>query len=520
MKFLLLFAFLAISTSCIDGARILCYLQSPGKSHVLLALPICEELAARGHQVLTLTNYKFGKDTANFTNVVVPVDSFSDELKELMASGQFSFKFMKIASQYFRKTAIDTLESELVREMMKSAKFDLIIFLSVMLNDVQLGLADHFKVPYVALSPMGNMLLNRQHVGSHSLPATVSSQMLGINGTMNFWQRVKNFLMNIYEYIMAFIINYMNQADYEKFWPSDRYRSYDEMKRNISLIFLNGHHSDSGVIRPLLPTEIEVGGIQIKTKPTPLTGDLKKFLDEATEGAILWTFGSNVEVSGVEPEKIDIMLKVLSKLKHRIVLKWEIDDKSRLPKNVFAQKWLPQDSILAHPNVKLFIGHGGAGGLGEAKYHQVPLLASPFFADQMRNSEKIEEDGWGRAFKVSEVTEESFTEMVNDMLTNQKYRETVKALSDKYRDRVSSALDTAVFWVEYVLKHHGAPHLQYSGKDLNFFQRHSFDVLAFFAAILWISWKLLKFSVKFCCSKCCKSKTQTSKKLKNKKKQN
>lgn len=82
-----------------------------------------------------------------------------------------------------------------------------------------------------------------------------------------------------------------------------------------------------------------------------------------------------------------------------------------------------------------------------------------------------------------------------------RYRESVKKYSDKYRDRIASALDTAVFWVEYVLKHHGAPHLQYPGKQLNFFQRHSLDVLGLFFVIFFVIYKFFAFLFGLCCGK-------------------
>lgn len=40
---------------------------------------------------------------------------------------------------------------------------------------------------------------------------------------------------------------------------------------------------------------------------------------------------------------------------------------------------------LAHPNVKLFISHGGALGLNEAVYEGVPVLGIPMYADQITN---------------------------------------------------------------------------------------------------------------------------------------
>lgn len=54
-----------------------------------------------------------------------------------------------------------------------------------------------------------------------------------------------------------------------KFFPEDKYSTYDQMKQNVSLILLNTHFSSNGP-RSYLPNVIEIGGIQIKSKPLPL----------------------------------------------------------------------------------------------------------------------------------------------------------------------------------------------------------------------------------------------------------
>lgn len=55
-----------------------------------------------------------------------------------------------------------------------------------------------------------------------------------------------------------------------------------------------------------------------------------------------------------------------------------------------------------------------------------------------------------------------------------------------YRDRLATPLDAAVYWTEYVIRHHGAPHLSYSGKHLNFFQTYCLDIIAAIIAVLYI----------------------------------
>lgn len=41
-----------------------------------------------------------------------------------------------------------------------------------------------------------------------------------------------------------------------------------------------------------------------------------------------------------------------------------------------------------------------------------------------------------------------------------------------------SALDTAVYWTEYVMRHNGAPHLQSAASDLTWYQLLLLDVIA------------------------------------------
>lgn len=57
-------------------------------------------------------------------------------------------------------------------------------------------------------------------------------------------------------------------------------------------------------------------------------------------------------------EKRTGILNALAKIKQKVIWKW--DDESLVvdPKKFLIKKWLPQDSILNHPNVKLFITHG------------------------------------------------------------------------------------------------------------------------------------------------------------------
>lgn len=66
---------------------------------------------------------------------------------------------------------------------------------------------------------------------------------------------------------------------------------------------------------------------------------------------------------------------------------WKYDDSSyQFPKNVFILKEVPQNDVLAHKNVKLFITNGGVCSILESVYHGVPMIVTPFFGDQVRST--------------------------------------------------------------------------------------------------------------------------------------
>lgn len=168
------------------------------------------------------------------------------------------------------------------------------------------------------------------------------------------------------------------------------------------------------------------------------------------------------------------------------------------------RKWFPQSDILAHPNIKLFISHAGMGSVTEAKFHGVPILGLPVFGDQVRNIQEIANEGWAVVRSIPDLTEENFSSGLKEILNNQTYRETVQKMAKLFRDRPQHPIDTATYWVEYVLRHNGAKHMQSPAVHLNFFQYHSLDVIGFLALCLYVIFKVIVFLAKFL-FKICKS---------------
>lgn len=106
-----------------------------------------------------------------------------------------------------------------------------------------------------------------------------------------------------------------------------------------------------------MPGIVQIGGAHIKS-PKPLPSDLQQYINESEHGVIFFSLGSFLQSSEMPKEKIEILLNAFSKLKQRVIWKFE-DESYKVPPNVLVKKWLPQSDILAHPNIVLFITHGG-----------------------------------------------------------------------------------------------------------------------------------------------------------------
>lgn len=141
------------------------------------------------------------------------------------------------------------------------------------------------------------------------------------------------------------------------------------------------------------------------------------------------------------------------------------------------RKWMPQNDILAHPNVILFISHGGLFGTTESIYHATPLLLIPFFGDQHRNAHRISMTGYGKYLPFNEVTKDTLSAKINEIISDESFLNRAKYTASVFKDNLLHPMDEAVFWIEHVAKFKGAKHLKSHAVDMSMFTYLSLDVL-------------------------------------------
>lgn len=368
-----------------------------------------------------------------------------------------------------------TLSHPNLRHLMETRTYDLVI-MEIFVTEAIIGLGQHFDAPVIAVSTFGASKWCNDLVGSPSPPSYVAHSFSTFTHRMTFVQRLMNYMLHIYETALLHLINYPAQRrSYRKAFPNARV-SYEEALANVSFVLLNSHHSIN-VPRPYLPNMVEVGGMHVPRNTKPLPDRLQRFLDSATDGAIYFSLGSVVKSTMLSQETRNIFINVFGSLRQKVIWKFE-EQLVGQPENVLTGKWLPQNDILAHPNVKLFMTHGGLLSTTESVYHGVPVIGMPVFGDQMRNIEAAVQFGWALRLDHSNVTETSLRWALEKALGDESITLAAKTVSKRYRDQPMTPLDTAVYWTEYVLRHNGAPHLRSASIDLNFWQYHSLDVLA------------------------------------------
>ena len=306
---------------------------------------------------------------------------------------------------------------------------------------------------------------------------------------MTFTERLSNTFHSQFENLAFSIYHLPNQRKlYKKYFPNAK-KSFDEMYRSSSIIFLN-HHVSSTSARPYLPNMIEIGGIHVQPAK-PLPQDIQEFLDSATEGAVLFSMGSIIQAVQWPDEKREAFIRAFGKLKQKVIWKYENETLPNKPDNVMISSWIPQRDILAHPNVKVFITHGGLLGTTEALTEGVVVLGIPIFGDQRMNMAKAVTRGYGLQVFPEEITEEKVHETLSELLANPIYQNNAELIASQFNDRPLTPKETVVYWTDYAVRHKGAPHLKALGNSLGYLQLHLIDVylvlIMFGVIIIYIS---------------------------------
>ncbi|KAG7237911.1 hypothetical protein INR49_031704 [Caranx melampygus] len=222
--------------------------------------------------------------------------------------------------------------------------------------------------------------------------------------------------------------------------------------------------------RPTMPNVVYIGGFQGKPSK-PLPPDLEEFVQSSGEhGVVVMTLGTLL--SDLGPEISEAIASAFASLPQKVIWRHIGERPTTLGNNTMLVEWLPQNDILGHPKTKVFVTHGGTNGIYEAIYHGVPVLGIPLIFDQYDNMVRLKARGVAEIVEVTTLDVESLTNALKNILSPEKpYKENMHKLSQLHLDKPIKPLDSAVFWMEFVMRHKGAAHLRTEIRDQRFWNR-------------------------------------------------
>nr|XP_018903756.1 PREDICTED: UDP-glucuronosyltransferase 1-9-like [Bemisia tabaci]XP_018903757.1 PREDICTED: UDP-glucuronosyltransferase 1-9-like [Bemisia tabaci] len=477
-----------------DAANVLVIILMPSISHQIPALSLSAELLRRGHHVTyigtniipelehsrncTFVNLSFAYKRMTKAGTSNSTINFQQKLGRWawpdMYRNSFNLAREEIQSDAFRTILRETEAGQRAYDsIIIEGKYSLIL--------VPLLRKTCGSIPIIAFCSLSTDYVIEKALGSIPHLSFMPMVFNGYTDRMSLWERIDNWFSTLWLWnslqSKTFIVAKEILAE-----NGVHKVSMDEVYRNISLFMIASNHMYF-YPRMLAPNVVTVGPLHIRDKANvTLTKDVESWLDGAEAGVVYVSFGSNMKSVSLPEESLMGLVEALSQLApdYRVLWKWESDEP--LPGcagNILTKGWFPQQKVLAHPKVRLFITQGGLQSFQEAVHYGVPLLGVPFFGDQNLNTGKMSAAGIGLKLDPDHLRNaRMIQEALNQLLLDTKYAARMTKYSEISREFTERGMAHAVMMVEHITKF-GGDHLRPITAEVSYPEFFCLDILCF-----------------------------------------
>ncbi|XP_018916276.2 UDP-glycosyltransferase UGT4 isoform X1 [Bemisia tabaci] len=491
--------------SIANAYSVLVIQPGPSFSHQQPIMSLTEALVAKGHHVFAVTpNEVQGLQSDNYTHVDLSfsytmyaggtgnkADKEALNLQKPMTLWEFIEPFRqttKIPPRQFKSEAFLKFQKKVKAE---NLRFDVVIgqwcYIPFICGMTRYLSSSDRCPPIISFSTFSKDEFNEAALGSLPHPSFIPL-VTPFTDKMSLWQKIQNWAIS--EIFFPKLRDIMEEAAEEFFrqnYGPGAGRLVAGCWSNVSLVINTGNFV-TAYPRPLSPNVIEVGPMHIRA-PEKLPQNLQEWLDGAKEGVIYFSLGSNMRSKSLPQEVLSNLLRVFRELPdgYRVLWKWEEDE--QIPgqsENILTTKWSPQQSVLAHPKVKVFMMQGGHQSFQEAVHYGVPTIGIPWFADQEANVLRMETLGIGVLLKPQNLyCYKRIKSIVDRILHDDSFSKNAIRMSAISREFTLQSISKAVFYVEHVAKYGGAEHLRPSTADINYFQYLCLDLITLILCVIF-----------------------------------
>uniref|UniRef100_A0A8P0TG13 glucuronosyltransferase n=1 Tax=Canis lupus familiaris TaxID=9615 RepID=A0A8P0TG13_CANLF len=482
-------------------------------SHWFTMRLVVEQLIQRGHELVLIipeVSWQLGK-SSNFTVKTYSTAYNLEELNQMFktfSDSHWNIRQQSLLTMFFDSSS-DIFEhlflhcKNLFRdttliEYIKESSFDA-VFLDPF-DMCGLIVANYFSLPSVVFTRGLFCHFLEESTQCPSPPSYVPRIFLGFPDAMSFRERVRNHISHLEEhlfchYFLKTALEVASEILQTAVTPYDLYSHTSIWLLRTDFVF--------DYPKPVMPNMVFIGGINCQ-EGKPLPKEFEAYVNASGEhGIVVFSLGSMV--SDIPEKKAMEIADALGKIPQTVLWRYTGTPPPNLSKNTILVKWLPQNDLLGHPKARAFITHSGSHGIYEGICNGVPMVMLPLFGDQMDNAKRMETRGAGVTLNVLEMTSADLANALKAVINDKSYKENIMHLSRLHKDRPIEPLDLAVFWVEFVMRHKGAPHLRPAAHDLTWYQYHSLDVIGFLLAVVlgvvFITYKCCAFGCRKCFGK-------------------
>ncbi|KAM9837768.1 UDP-glucuronosyltransferase 1A5-like [Aulostomus maculatus] len=460
-----------------------------------------KEHAAHYHSItVTLPEPISTEQQDFFVNFLVRMLAIQKEGSSLIGFVKFYWDMLGALSKLHQQASqlgVEIFENKTLLQSIRDAQFDMVLLdpgLPVgVLVAHELKLPTVFNVRWLT-SGEGHFVV------APSPTSYVPTSGCTVSDKMTFGERVKNtfhYFLNIY--IDKFIVCPHYDRLVDRYFGSDvnfyhLLQGADIWLMRVDFVF--------EFPRPTMPNMVYIGGFQCKP-PVPLSPELEEFIQSSgEEGFILMSLGTLVK--GLPEEITSEIAAAFAQIPQKVIWRHVGERPKNLGNNTLIMKWIPQNDLLGHPKIKAFVAHGGTNGIYESIYHGVPIIGIPLLFDQFENVLRLEVRGAAKVVQATQLTSHNFLAAIQEVLHNPAYGSNMRRLSALHRDKPMHPLDTALYWIEFIIRHKGAPHLRTESYKMSWFTYHSVDVVCFLLAVLLTVAAAVWGSIWFLCFRLCK----------------
>ncbi|XP_063321650.1 UDP-glucuronosyltransferase 2C1-like [Pelmatolapia mariae] len=493
-------------------------------SHWINMKIILEQLHSRGHNITVLRSAKSSyipNNSSIYTSINISmledeldVNYYNKMLQDVMECRTYPTFIRTFCQQYLITSVLDQghkilarsvatiIEDTVFIQKLQDTNFDLMLTDPGMTIGVLLG--SYLKLP---------MVFNVRWINAGEGHFTIASSPISyvpvpgseLHDQMDFLKRTKNMLVmppptTMLHYLYSVIAQHLiiNPAYSDllqrHFPPGTDLLS---LQRRADIWLFRGDFVFE-FPRPTMPNVVYVGGFH-SNKAQPLPAELEAFMQSSGElGVVVMSLGTFI--SALPRKATEAIAAAFAELPQKVIWRFVGEKPSTAGCCFREMEWLPQNDLLGHPKTRAFVARGGTNSMYEAIYHSVPVVGLPLLFDQFDNLLRLKVRGAARVVETYSLTKEDFLGVLKDVLENPSFHTNMQHLSQLHRDKPMTPMDTAIFWIEYVIRNKGAPHLQSAGFHLPWYSYFCLDVAALTIAITGIFiWALVFVCRLLCC---------------------